>query len=89
MRTSINRPNQSSMDSRLSRGSEASFETRDVEMYCPQAMSSGYTKNQLEKKEMGPKEVSKRTTILIGVIASVSAIPKLDESIEIYELLVS
>ena len=44
---------------------------------------------KLEKKEMGPKEVSKRTTILIGVIASVSAIPKLDESIEIYELLVS
>lgn len=76
-------PNQGSLDSRLSRGSEVSFEASD-------ALPSGCVewlilKLTIRKKRNGIKEV-KRTSLLIALVL---AIPKLDESIEIYELLVS
>jgi hypothetical protein len=71
------------LDSRLSRGSEVSFEASD-------ALPSGCVewlilKLTIRKKRNGIKEV-KRTSLLIALVL---AIPKLDESIEIYELLVS
>ena len=76
-------PNQSSLDSRLWRGSDACFEASG-------ALLSGCVEWLILEPTMRTRrkwlKKGKRTFLLIALVL---AIPKLDESIEIYELLVS